>query len=201
MKLYHSPRARSLRVLWMLEEMGLPYELEVLPFPPTTNPALLAVNPLGTVPVLIDGDVLMTESNAILEYLGRRHGPTPLVPQVDDPCYPAYLDYLHFGESTAAAPLSHLVRTRFMSPEDQKDNWTVRMIAEIFGHRVADFARVLESRPYAAGEAFTAADISVTYALVMGALLRLSGGYPDSLKDYMRRTTDRPAYKAAAAIG
>lgn len=200
MKLYHSPRTRSLRVLWMLEEMGLGYELEVLPFPATLNPTLLAVNPLGTTPVLVDGEVIMTESNAIMEYLGRRYGPTPLTPAVTDPCYPAYLDYLHFGEATAAAPLSHIVRTRFLAPDDEKDNWTVRKIAEVFGHRVGHFAGVLASRPYVAGDRFTAADISVTYALVMGTLLRLGGGYPEALKDYMRRTTDRPAYRKAAAI-
>jgi len=200
MKLYHSPRTRSLRVVWMLEEMGLDYEVVVLPFPATTNPVLLAINPLGTVPVFIDGDVTMIESNAILEYLGRRYGPTPLVPAVTDPSYPAYLDYLHFGESSAAAPLSHIVRTRFLAPEADKDNWTVRKIAEIFGDRVNDFARVLQSRPYAAGDAFTAADISVTYALVMGTLLRLGADYPEPLKDYIRRVTDRPAYKKAAAL-
>lgn len=199
MKLYHSPRSRSVRVLWMLEEMGLPYELLTLPFPATQNPALLDVNPLGTVPVFFDGDVRLIESNAILEYLGRRHGPTPLVPAVTDPSYPAYLDYLHYGESTLAAPLSHLVRTRFIAPEDQKNNWTVRTIGDVFIHRAKDLARVLEGRPYVAGDAFTAADISVSYALVMGTLLRLGDRYPATLREYLERTTGRDAYQRAAA--
>lgn len=199
MKLYHSPRTRSLRVVWMLEEMGLAYELVSLPFPATTNPELLAVNPLGTVPVLLDGDVKLIESNAIMEYLGRRYGPTPLVPPVDDPAYPAYLDYLHFGESTLAAPLSHIVRTRFMAPEAEKDNWTARKIGDVFLHRLTDLARVLDDRTFIAGDDFTAADIAVSYALIMGKLLRYGDRYPERLNAYLTDTTGREAYKRAAA--
>src|SRR5471030_3524689 len=77
--LYHCHAARSFRPLWMLEEMGLPYELKMLPFPPRVSAKeYLALNPLGTIPFMIDGETKMTESSGICEYLGRRHGPTPL---------------------------------------------------------------------------------------------------------------------------
>jgi glutathione S-transferase len=200
MKLIHAKRTRSLRVLWMLEEMGLDYALEVVPFPPTKNPDVLVVNPIGSVPVLIDGDVVMTESNAILDYLGRRYGPTLLVPDVDAPEYWRYQEFLHFGEASLAASLSHMVRTRFFAPDDQKDNWTVRTIPGLFLHRLQAVERALQTRPYLAGDQFTAADISVTYALVFGALMRLRSRYPEVVKAYLERTTARDAYRRAAAL-
>jgi glutathione S-transferase len=200
MKLYHSKHTRSLRVLWMLEEMGVDYELEVVPFPATQNPQVLALNPFGTIPVFVDGDVVLTESSAILEYLGRRHGPTPLVPDVSSPSYPLYLDYLHFGEGSLAAPMSHLVRTRRLAPEDQKNNWTVGKIAEVFLTKVKGFAMALETRDYAAGDAFTAADIAVAYAINFGVILKVDAEYPTNIYDYLVRVQSREAYKRATAI-
>jgi glutathione S-transferase len=125
MKVYHTPRTRSLKVLWMLEEMGLPYEVESMEFPPAlSTPGYRQVNPIATVPALEDGGVLIFESTAILEYIAARHGPTDLAAAPDAPNYPVYLDYLQFGEATMAAPLTSLVRTKFQAPEDEKDNWT-----------------------------------------------------------------------------
>ena len=78
--LYHCDGARSFRPLWMLEEMGLPYELKMLPFPPRVfAKEYLAINPLGTIPFMVDGETKMTESSGICHYLGTKYGPTPLV--------------------------------------------------------------------------------------------------------------------------
>src|SRR5579864_3841094 len=83
--LYHCDGARSFRPVWMLEEMGLPYELKMLPFPPRVfAKEYLALNPLGTIPLMIDGDVKMTESSGICHYLGTKYGPTPLMAGVED---------------------------------------------------------------------------------------------------------------------
>ena len=201
MKVYHAPRTRSLRVLWMLEEMGLPYEVEAMEFPPVlSTPGYLEVNPVGTVPALRDGDVLILESAAILEYLAARHGPTPLVPQPGEAIFPVYLDYLHYGEATLAAPLTSLVRTKFEAPEDEKDNWTARRIAKVFGQKL----RLLEDRlaqgEFVAGDRFTAADISVAYGLFLGRLLGVHDGYAASVTDYFKRMRARPAYQRAATI-
>jgi glutathione S-transferase len=201
MKVYHSPRTRSLRVLWMLEEMGLAYEVVTLGFPPArTNPEYLEVNPVGTVPALRDGDVLLVESGAILEYLAARHGPTPLVMGPDEAAYPLYLDFLHYGEATLAAPLSSLVRTRFMAPDDQKQNWTVQHIAKVFAHKLALLERRLELGEFVTGERFTAADISVTYGLFLGRLMGLHEAYSPAVKDYFKRMKARPAYERAVAV-
>jgi len=89
--LYHCSDARSFRPLWMLEEMGLPYSLRMLPFPPrVAAPGYLAANPLGTVPLLEDGEVRMTESAAVCQYLVTRHGPTTLNVTPKEPGYGQY---------------------------------------------------------------------------------------------------------------
>ena len=90
--LYHCDAARSFRPLWMLEELELPYELKMLPFPPRVFAKdYLALNPLGTIPYLIDGDTGMTESSAICHYLGTKYGPTPLIVGLEDAAYAAFL--------------------------------------------------------------------------------------------------------------
>jgi glutathione S-transferase len=199
MKTYHVPRTRSVRVLWMLEEMGLAYEAVKISFPPT-DPEFLALNPTGTLPLLIDGDVRLTESVAILQYLAARHGPTPLGVAPEEAGFPDYLQFLEVGEATLAAPLTSLVRTRFMAPDDQKANWTVESSKSVFVDRVRLVADQLESHAYMAADRFTAADISVGYALGFGAGLGLAGGYTPAVTDYWRRLQERPAYQRVKAL-
>lgn len=201
MKVYHTPRTRSLRVLWMLEEMGLPYEVQSMDFPPAlSTPGYRQVNPIATVPALEDGEVLILESAAILEYLAARHGPTDLVARPGEAIYPVYLDYLHYGEATLAAPLTVLVRTKFQAPDDEKDNWTARMIAKVFADKLKLLEMRLEQGEFVAGERFTAADISVTYGLFLGRLLGLHEVYSEAVKDYFKRMKARPAYERAVAV-
>ena len=98
--LYHCDAARSFRPLWMLEELGLPYELKMLPFPPRVFAKdYLALNPLGTIPFMIDGETRMTESTGICHYLGTKYGPTPLVVGTDEPAYGAFLNWMYFSLS------------------------------------------------------------------------------------------------------
>ena len=116
--LYHCPGARSMRPLWTLEEMGLEYELVTLPFPPRfLQREYLEVNPLGTVPCMIDGDVNMTESAGISQYLVDRYGPTPLAVSVDEPDYGAYLNWLHRSDATLTFPQTLVLRYTQLEPE------------------------------------------------------------------------------------
>src|SRR5215216_808345 len=109
--LYHCDGARSFRPLWMLEEMGLPYELKMLPFPPRVfAKEYLAINPLGTIPFMIDGETKMTESSGICYYLGTKHGPTPLVVGQDDPAYGAFLNWMYFSDATLTFPQTLVLR-------------------------------------------------------------------------------------------
>lgn len=198
-KVFHAPRSRSMRVLWMAEEMGLPYEVEPGSLMAPSE-ALLAANPSRTLPVLVDGDTILTESVAILQYLAARYGPTPLAPAPDSPAFPAWLQFLSYGEATLACNLTPLVRTRFMAPEDQKANWTAQNCAETFVRRLVLVERQLAQGPFMAGEVFTAADISVGYALGFGEFLGLDERYPAAVADYWRRLQARPAFQRAAAV-
>jgi len=198
MKIFHAPRTRSIRVVWMLEEMGLDCEVVKTSLPPT-DPEFLAGNPTGTLPLFIDGDTQLTESIAILQYLAARRGPTTLSVKGDEPGFGDYLQFLEVGEATLATPLTAAVRTRFMAPDDQKANWTVENCKSVFLDRLKLVSNQLKTHAYMAADRFTAADISVGYALGFGEGLRLAEGYDASLIDYWRRLQARPAYQRAIA--
>lgn len=198
-KVFHSPRSRSLRVIWMLEEMGLPYEVEPGSLMAPSE-AFLKASPTRTLPAMVDGDVTITESIAILQYLGTKYGPTPLTPHPEDPGYADYLQFLVLGEASLAAGLTPLVRARFLAPDDQKDNWTLKNNAESFLKQLQLVDAKLAKSPYLAGDTFTAADISVGYALAFGSLLGLDDGYSPAIRDYQQRIASRPAFERASAV-
>ena len=120
-QLYHCQGARSLRAVWTLEEMGIDYDLHVLPFPPRVfKKDYLGTNLLGTVPYMIDGDVHMTESSGIAKYLVDRYGPTPLAVDVDDPDYGAYLNWLFYSDATLTFPQTLFLRYTRLEPEERR---------------------------------------------------------------------------------
>ena len=116
-ELYHCVSARSFRALWMLEELGLPYQLQMLPFPPRALAKhYLALNPLGTVPLLIDGDTRMTESSAICQYLASRDPVQRLDVAPSDPAYGSYLNWLYMSDATLTFPQTLVLRYHFFEP-------------------------------------------------------------------------------------
>jgi glutathione S-transferase len=189
--------SRSLRVTWLMEEMGLPYHLRPVNLLSGGEDAeFLAVNPAGFIPAMQDGDVTMVESVAIMEYLMARYGPTPLALDLRDPTFPAYQQFLHLGEAGLAASIYFVVGARNFAPEAERQNWSAGQALSVFESRLGLVTRQLARFPYLAGERFTAADISVTYAL---DLARRYGGYApgEAEQAYMARTTGRDAYKRA----
>ena len=158
---------RGFRVVWLMEEMGLPYRLRRVDLLAGVDkdPEFLAVNPGGFIPAIRDGEVTMVESIAIMEYLMARYGPTPLAPGSADPTFPLYQQFLHLGEAGLACAAYFVIGARLFAPEDQRDNWTARQALNTFQSRLGIVTRRLEQSPYMAGDAFTAADISVVYGL------------------------------------
>lgn len=191
--------SRSLRVVWLLEEMGLPYQVrQVDMLAPQKDPAFLAVNPADYLPAIEDGDVAMVESIAIMEYLMARYGPTPLAPAPQDPTFPAYQQFLHMGEAGLATLMMPIIVSRFMAPEAERDNWGAGWCRKVLQKRLNLVSQRLAQSPYLAGDAFTAADISVTYALDLGQ--RAAGlTLTDAEQSYLARTTARDAYQRAFA--
>jgi len=197
---FHAPRSRSLRVVWLAEEMGLDIQLETVAFGAPPSPAFLECNPAGTLPAMRDGEVVLTESVAILQYLVERYGPTPLTVAPDEPARPDYLQFLLLGEGGLAGPLNGVIGTLFRAPEGQRDNFTTRFLVEGYLRRMKLVERQLEAHRYMAADRFTAADISVGYAIGLGLqLLNLGPELGAPVLDYYQRLIERPAFQRAAA--
>ena len=198
-RLWHCTDARSFRPLWALEELGLAYELVVMPFPPRYRAKeFMAVNPLGTIPALQDGETFMTESCAIVQYLVTRYGPSPLAVDADDPAYGAWLNWLHFGDATLTFPQTLVLRYRQFEPgkaEVVADDYAKWFLARL---RAVDRALADGAEWLCAGR-FTAADISVGYALLLARQLKLDAKFSPAIQAYWARLADRPGFKAAKA--
>ena len=190
--------ARSFRPLWMLEELGLSYALRMLPFPPRVAArAYLEVNPLGTVPLMIDGATRMTESAAICQYLCARHAPTPLQVAVEEEDYGAYLNFLHFGEATLTFAQTLVLRYTRFEPASRQQPTVASDYARWFLARLRTLEPVLAEQPYLCAGRFTAADVSVGYALLLAQHLELSARFTPAVAAYWARLQQRDAYRRA----
>jgi glutathione S-transferase len=197
--LYHCFSARSFRPLWALEELGLTYELKMLPFPPRAMAReYLQVNPLGTIPALIDGEARMTESAAICQYLADRYDVGGLGVAREDPAYGAYLNWLHFGEATLTFPQTLVLRYRRLEPEARRLPQAADDYARWFLARVRAVAPTLEQGFVCAGR-FTAADISMGYAFMLAEQVGLDDELVPAAKAYWAGLQTRPGFKAALA--
>jgi glutathione S-transferase len=196
--LYHCVSARSFRPLWMMEELGLPYELIVLPFPPRVSArSYLDINPLGTVPLMIDGDTRMTESAAICQYLCALRAPTPLQVEPGEKGYGAYLNYLHFGEATLTFPQTLVLRYSRFEPEHRRQPAVAEDYAKWFLARLRTLEPVLANDAFLCAGRFTAADVSVGYALLLARLVGLAERFTPAVKAYWERLEQRDAYVRA----
>lgn len=189
---------RGFRVAWLLEELGLPYRLRGVDLlaGAHNDPEFRAINPAGFIPALQDGATIMVESIAILEYLLARHAPTTLAVAPDDPAFAAYLQFLHMGEAGLAAPMNAVVVGRSFAPAAEHQARVTLWALETFHSRLGLVTSRLADHPYLAADRFTAADISVSYALLLG--LRTGHYTPGTIdRAYLARTTARPAYARA----
>jgi len=196
--LYHCLDARSFRPLWAMEELGLAYELVVLPFPPRTLAReYLDVNPLGTVPFLVDGAARMSESAAICEYLALRHGDGNLAVPADHPAFAAYLNWLHFGEATLTFPQTLILRYSRLEPTERLNPQVVEDYTRWFLGRLRAVETALASSEYLCADSFTAADISVGYALLLAANLGLDARFTPAIAAYWGRLQAREGFQRA----
>jgi glutathione S-transferase len=198
--LYHCRDARSFRVLWMLEELEAEYRLELLPFPPRDRvPEYLARNPLGTIPLFLEGDARMTESAAICHYLATTRGDGRFAVRPGEPGYAAYLDALSFGEATLTFPQTLVLRYAMFEPEDRRQPQVADDYRQWYLARLRGLDAMLASADYVAGDRFTAADISVGYALMLAEFLRIGDGGAPRIAAYWERLRTRPAFARAKA--
>ena len=198
--LYHCADARSFRPLWALEELELPYELKMLPFPPRALAReYLAENPLGTIPLLIDGETRMTESSAIIDYLARKHGGGRLAVAETEPGFGAYLNGLAYGEATLTFPQTLVLRYSRLEPPERRQPDVAAAYAKWFLARLKGLEAALAGSDYYAADRFTGADISIAYALLLARSLGLDSEFSEPVRAYWERMKARPGFQRAKA--
>jgi len=209
---HHLNNSRSQRILWLLEELSLPYEVRHYQRDAKTSlapPELLKVHPLGKSPVITDGDATLAESGAIIEYLVDRYGKGAFIPNQGTPERLRYTYWLHFAEGTAMPPLvMKLVFNRiekgpmpfFAKPiargiaRKVKEGFIDPNLERIVSHMEAELGR----SEWFAGEAFSAADIQMSFP-VEAASARI--GAKPNMKHFLERIHARPAYQRAIEKG
>jgi glutathione S-transferase len=194
MKLYYVPMTRSNRPRWMLEELGAPYELVRLDPKKGDNktPEYLAINPTGKVPALVDGEVKMFESAAIVAYLGDKFADRKLAPPVGSRERPIYYQWLFFGMTTLEQPVSLYAKHTSSLPPEKRVAEVAEDAREGVERALAPLDRALADRQWLLGNSFSAADIVVGASLLWASGLGLLEGHA-ALLDYVKRLKERPA--------
>jgi len=192
-KIYGTENSRAMRPIWTAEEMGLDYELIMMPFPPRVfMKEYLDINILGTVPYMIDGDVKMTESVGISQYLVEKYGPSDLQVQPNENDYPAYLNWLYHSDATLTFPQTVVLRYKFQEPGvadaaiDGYSRW--------FVSRLKLLEKSLHNREYLCSGRFTLADICVSYAINLADALGIEQAFKPNIKRWSKNLFSRPAF-------
>jgi glutathione S-transferase len=201
MKLWHCHNARSLRPLWALEEMGLDYQLEVLPFPPRVfKKEFLDENALGTVPYFTDQDTSMTESTGICQYLAERYQKDQFKIDVEHAEYGDYLNWLHHADATLTFPQTSFLRYSKLELEERRQPQVAEDYRKWFLARLRRLDAHLDGKQYLCDCRFTIADIAVGYALYLGKLLGLSIDYSPKLSAYLDGLMQRPCFIKSVSL-
>ena len=195
---YHLPPTRSVRVAWVLDELGLDYQAHEVLWPVRERqPEYLKLNPAGTIPTLVDGEVVITESMAACEYLARTYGDGQLTLDPGDDGYYAYLSWMWFGEATLGPQLGNMMRYGPSSPDGRHYPDVAADALEAYRSRLPVVEQGLSGDGFAAGDRLTLADVSLGYALFVGALVGLAGEFGPNTTAYFARISARPAFQRA----
>ena len=198
--LHHLNNSRSQRILWLLEELGAPYEIRFHQRDAVTNlapPTLKAVHPLGKAPVIVDGDLTIAESGAIVDYLVRKHGQGRLSPAIGTPAHEAYLEWLHYAEGSAMLPM--MINLYVMRLGEAGAPLKERIDSEIANH-LGYIEAALAGRDYVLPDGFSGADVQLSF---VGEIARAFGRlepFPN-IAAWVARLHDRPAFKASIEKG
>ncbi|MBT5191104.1 MAG: glutathione S-transferase family protein [Rhodospirillaceae bacterium] len=200
MKIYHAPNTRSVRIVWLCEELGLDYELEMFKLGDACmrDPEYLKIHPMARVPALADGDVRIFESGAIVEYILAKHGNGRMLPGEDSPEFPTYLQWLHYAEGMLMPHVNILVVETILLPEDRRNPVNIDRSKKQLTRMLGAVDQALEGREFLAGE-FSGADIMSGHAATVSA--RLGGDISDkpNVAAYIKRLNERPGLIKAFA--
>ena len=192
-KIYSCNDSRGLRPMWTAEEMGVSYESEMMPFPPRfLHKEYMDINILGTIPYLIDGEVEMTESVAMCQYLVDKYGPTDLRVNSDEADFHYYLNWLAHSDATLTFPQT--VVLRYTLQEVGVADKAAEGYRRWFVARLKLLEQSLESREYLCSDRFTIADICVSYAINLAEALGIEQAFKPNIKRWSENLFSRPAF-------
>ena len=196
MKLHHAPNSRAGRIVWLLEEIGMKYELNKMAFHPKElkSNEHRARHPLGRVPVLEDGEVMLYESGAIVEYIIARHTDGTLKPNENTPEFPAYLQWFHYCEGMVMPPVNTIVVQTKLLPEDRRNAEVLGQAQRLLTKALAPVDKAVGRRDYLVGD-FSGADIMLGHACFMSRRLGCFTGDMTALDAYVNRLEARPAFQ------
>ena len=196
LKLHHAPNSRAGRIVWLLEELGLEYELNRMEFHPKDlkSDEHRARHPLGRVPVLDDGETRIYESGAIVEYIIARHTDGALKPEVDSPLFPEYLQWFHYCEGMIMPPVNTIVVQTILLPPERQNKEALGQAQRLLSKAVIPVDAVLDGREYLIGD-FSAADIMLGHACYMSRRLGCVTEDSANLNAYLDRIESRQAFK------
>ena len=198
LKLHFAPNSRASRILWLLEELELPYELNHMDFHPKDlkSNEHRARHPLGRVPVLDDGDISIYESGAIVEYILERHKNGGLKPAVDSLLFPEYLQWFHYCEGMVMPPVNTIVVQTILLPPDRRDETALGQAQRLLTKAWAPVEEAMAGKDYLIG-GFSGADIMLGHACFMSNRLGCISDDMPNLKGYVERIAARPAFDKA----
>lgn len=201
LKLHFAPNSRASRIVWLLEELQLPYEINKMAFHPKDlkSDEHRARHPLGRVPVLEDGDITLFESGAIVDYILERHKNGGLKPAVNDETYPAYLQWFHYCEGMVMPPVNTIVVQTILLPADRRDEKVLAQAQRLLTKALEPVNEALEGKDYLIGD-FSGADIMLGHASFMSNRLGCVPAGMIHLKAYVKRIAARPAFHKAITM-
>ncbi len=202
MKLYFAPNTRAVRTAWLLNELEIEFELErfsQLGDPAMRSAEYKAINPNNRVPVLVDGDVVISESTAIAQYIAARYGNGRLVPDVNSPDYPVYLQWLHYGEGMIMPPMNNYVVETILLPPDRRSEEHAKRAFKLMSRILQALDAHLDNREYLVGD-FTVADTITGHAALMCGKFGIDFAELPNIAAYVERLRQRPALQKALEL-
>jgi glutathione S-transferase len=199
-RIHFAPNTRAVRIVWLFEELGLPYELVryKLGDPAMRTADYRKIHPMGRVPALQDGDVTIFESGAIVQYVLAIYGNGRLMPKPDSPHFPAYLQWLHYAEGMIMPPVNMIVVETILLPPDRRNPTNAERATRLLSQMLSAVDQHLAGRSYLAGE-FSGADIMTGHACTVAARLKADISDKPNVAAYIERLNARPALQRAWA--
>ena len=202
LKVHFVAGTRSGRVVWLLEELGLEYVVNIMPFTKEglKSPEHRSRHALGRVPVLDDGDISIFESGAIIDYVLERHKNGGLKPSSDSSEFPFYLQWYHYCEGMVMPPMNQIVVQTILLPPDRRDEVVLNQAKKLLSKALAPVNDALAGKDYLIGD-FSAADLMLGHSCFMANRLGCVTDDMQNIKDYVARIDSRPAFKKAITMG